>query len=145
MIVPLSTQLHASPCPDNHTYKPFLYNKPTFNPGASIFSLRPSLNIDPLLLYNVEVVPVVALLDHQLAGLDDPLEHGVQHLLHLLLVEGAEQKDVADGLGQSLALLVRLREDHLAAVVLVLLGVVSLGEDGLATSRKSTNRWFWNN
>lgn len=73
------------------------------------FTHRPSVYISNLLLDNVKIVSVVPLSDDGLPVLDLPLEHGVQHVLHLLLVQRAEQQDVTDRLRQPGPLLVRLR------------------------------------
>lgn len=62
-------------------------------------------------------------------------------LLHLLCVERAEQQDPADGLGEPRALRVRLGEHGRRALVrVILLGVVRLGEHGLAPVVEARHR-----
>lgn len=93
---------------------------------------------------HIEIVAIVALFDNNLAGLNATLEHRVQDVLHLLLVQGAEQEDVTDGVGQLLALVVRFREDHFGPIVLVLLRVVRFRKDGLTTAGESSYWWLCN-
>lgn len=58
------------------------------------FSLTLLLDIP---LYDIKIISVISLLDDEFSFFDDTFEHGIQHFLHLLLVERAEKQDVTDG------------------------------------------------
>ena len=64
-------------------------------------------------LNDIEVVPVCPLGDDVLSLDDLPVEHGVEDLVQLLGVQGAEEQDALHGLQQTLALDIGLRVDHL--------------------------------
>lgn len=117
----------------------------------AVLNLGKENRCENLLLYHIEIVSVVSLVNDVLLRFDQDLKHGVQDLRELLLrkamsgmirqprrtldstffsylVQSFEDQDVFAGVLKSAALLVRFGVHHprLSVVVLVLVGVVRL-------------------
>lgn len=98
-------------------------------------------NIGPVLaaLDHIEVVAVVALTDNVLVRDRLLLEHGIQHLVHLLLLQRPEQQNILHRIDQARSLLVSLGEydgGGALIVVRIVLRVVCLGKHGFAANRE---------
>ena len=112
-VVVCSNQLLGLAGPDEDVVLPTVENEPLFPP---VGSATPRLN--PL-VYDVEIVPVVARVDDVLPLDHLPVEHGVEYLPQLMRLEGAEEQDVLHGLQQALPLDVGLRMDDLESIFFI--------------------------